>query len=279
MSDKKLELSTAQSEAMALSAALFAECRVVSDFVSSYVRTRIPEPTTLSEADQVILRQFLRIDAWLRTLAKLNSPADFQAVSSGCRALLEVAVDIVLLSKNRSDFVKLVAWEESAKLKHAQAVETFCLKTKKDFSKTNPEMAQFLLDFRQVVEANRQKYGWKKNGKIGHVDRWTAQGLAADCIVADQSQKLFAFEEFYESRYRELCWNVHGSGLVVAPVGVDAFPFLAGQAFRECAQLGQVAGEVVLKSLGQWDTEVEKAFSKLAEHRTLTAYLTLHRGG
>lgn len=278
MSDQKVELSTVQSEAMAVSGALFAECRVVSDFVKSYVRARVPEPTTLSEADQVIFRQLLRIDAWLRTLAKLNSPADFQAVSTGCRALLETAVDIVLLSKNKSDFVKLLAWEQSAKLKHAQAVETFCLKTKTDFSKTNPEMAQFLVDFRQVVDANRQGYGWKKNGKVGHPDRWTAQGLGADCIVADQTQKLFAFEEFYESRYRELCWNVHGSGLI-GPVGSEAFPFVAGQAFRECAQLGQVAGEIVLRSLGRWDQEAEKAFSKLAEHRILTAYLTLHRVG
>lgn len=73
------------NEAFLLSAALYAECRVVDEFTSSFVRGRIAPPEELGEPERLIVRQFLRIDAWLRTLAKLNAPGDFQAVSSGCR--------------------------------------------------------------------------------------------------------------------------------------------------------------------------------------------------
>jgi hypothetical protein len=268
-------LSPVQGEAFAVSAALYWECRVVSDFTSSYVRARIPDPQSLSQPDQLLFRQLLRADAWLRTLGKLDGPSDFQAVSSGCRSLMEVAVDIVLLSSNKADFQKVIDWEDSAKLKHARSLETYYQKTGGDLAKDHSEIAKFIQRSAARIEAARQAHGWMKNGKIGHPDRWTAQPLSVDCIRADRAQSVFSFEAFYESRYRELCWNVHGSGLVVNSVTTEHFPFIGGRAFRECAELGQVTSETVLRSLGLWDAEVQAAFEELKKHRILTAGLTL----
>lgn len=74
-------------------------------------------------------------------------------------------MDIVLLSADKSVFQKILDWEESAKLKHAQALKLFYDKKGSDMTTDHPQVAAFIARSATKIEGLRQQHGRKKNGK------------------------------------------------------------------------------------------------------------------
>jgi hypothetical protein len=254
-------------EALALADAFFAECQVVARFIDEKLRLQVDQRTPGVPGGVVFQVQFLRAIAWLRSLAKLNHPGDFQAVTAAARALFEGAVDVTLLHYDPATYptAKMDAWEDSTKLKHAETVTRYLAETGGDAT-----------EHRQVLEyANRQKARiealrskWWPNYKGKHPPRWTGLDLGAD---ADAAAALLdeGFLEFYRLRYPQLCWNVHGSGAAgIANVAPEVFPFIGGIAYREAAKFARVVAEVVARHTGCWD---EGAFRSLADDLKLAA--------
>jgi hypothetical protein len=95
--------------------ALHAESEVLWSFLCDVRELLSARERVLGEAHD----QYLRILAWSRSLTKLNEPADFQAIASGCRALFELAIDVVLLCRRKDAGDRVRGWEKSAIYKHA----------------------------------------------------------------------------------------------------------------------------------------------------------------
>ena len=219
----------------------------------------------------------IRIDGWLRSLARLNDPADFQAVSSGCRAVLESSIDVVLVRDRPANHEKVRAWEDSAMFKQANALADYC-KTRPDDAQEHHWPIQYAVRERVRVEALRRKHGWvhPHRGTPQHPDRWTGPGrdLLADARVADKLQSEFRFERFYQVRYRELCWMTHGSGLVgVRRLSAEYVPFMGARAYRECGFMAMLSARLVLEYFGRFDDGMKSAF----ETATTTARLVEHK--
>jgi len=257
-----------RGEAFALADAFFAECQVVARFIDENVRLRADERVG-SVAHGVVFRvQMLRAIAWLRSLGKLNHPGDFQAVMAAARALFEGAVDVTLMHFDPKNFSpeKMDAWEDSAKLKHAQCIERYLVDTEREPSDDERTVLAYAGREKLRIEKSRMQWWPSHGGK--HPPRWTGHDLAADAKAADKLLDK-RFEEFYRLRYPEICWSVHGSGAAgIADVLPEHFPFIGGRGYREAANFARIVAEVVSRHMGFW---VEDTFSELSAQLKGTA--------
>jgi hypothetical protein len=58
-------------------------------------------------------------------------------------------------------------------------------------------------------------------------------------------------EEFYETEFRKMCWNLHGSGVVtVAGVPEQAFYITAGLGYKWCADSAMFCSQLILIDFG-----------------------------
>jgi hypothetical protein len=82
----------APGESLAVARALYAEAQAVALFIDEKVRAQVDASVSAVPHGVVFQGQLLRAIAWLRSLAKLDHPGDFQAVTAGTRAVFEGAV-------------------------------------------------------------------------------------------------------------------------------------------------------------------------------------------
>ena len=255
-------------EAFALADAFYAECQVVARFIDEKVRRPVDERVASVAHGVIFQGQMLRAIAWLRSLAKLNHPGDFQAVTAAARALFEGAVDVTLMHFDAANFSpeKMDAWEDSAKLKHAQTVATYLADVGREPSDEERTILAYATREKARIEKLRAKWWPSYDGK--HPPRWTGCDLAADARSAD---RLLAegFEDFYRLRYPQICWNVHGSGMAgIANIAAEHFPFVGGRAYREAGTFATVIATVVSMHMNCWD---EAAFRELADQVKLAS--------
>ena len=212
---------------------------LVSDFMQLQVNPFFENIAKTSDRDVYIHGLFLRSLAWMLSLRKLNQSRDFQPIVSGARSLLETTVDLVLIhyDKTNSSGWKMRFWGASAKLKAAKtAIEYFKNRARKSIPDEYQDMENFILNEESTIESMRISL-WadpKNPTKSKHPERWTGHGrdLLADVREADKLHGSVIekhlgsnLEEFYETEYRRLNWNVHGSGLTgvreVEPEGIN----------------------------------------------------------
>jgi hypothetical protein len=105
-------------------------CYSEIQLVSEYMKQRIPlidgvikNPST-PYRDDCLKGLFLRANAWIQTLVKLNQVNDFQAICAANRALLEITVDIYLLHLDKTDNSgqMMYWWMQSEKIKSAEKI-------------------------------------------------------------------------------------------------------------------------------------------------------------
>ncbi len=161
------------TEAFAIFTAVRADMSVVENFLRTVARPMIDGASNATTEWAVLQGQFLRLLAWCRTLAKLDEPADFQAVVSGCRALFEVAVDIALLCGDAYPAQQMVDWEEASKLKQARALCSYFDRTGGDVLAEHPGPAAYLRDQAGRIEASCQRNGWMDGARLRVPGRWT----------------------------------------------------------------------------------------------------------
>jgi hypothetical protein len=263
-----------KTQPFALASGQFRGTVFVSQFIASWVRSWIAGLDTKDDASAVLAGQLLRVDSWLRTLAKLDDPADFQGVAAACRSLLETTIDIALVHANPQDHEQLLAWEESAKLHHAENCVTYL--DGQNIVGTNEVIRDFVTQHKARIDALRTKFGWvKKTNVPRHPGRWTDRNLGDDAKQADKLGHAFKFERFYETEYRRTCWSVHGSGFAMRRIGAVDFPSLAGLLFPHCCELALLSAEMVLRHFGLWSPEREKHFSDVSKQRAVIVGLTM----
>jgi hypothetical protein len=252
--------STKTSE-FALADAQFAVCQRIEEFIGATVRPILDRASNGKEDHQTFIGSVLRVHTWLRSLNKLNHPGDFQAVLAGSRTLFEIAVDLTLLKFDPScPCEKLLAWEESAKLHSVERLKKYCDAHPSQVPVGAPPMLGFVKR-REHIVGLRRRY-WKKDG---HPSRWTGRSLEGDSIAADRFQHS-GFEEYYASRYSQVCWNVHGSGLTgTRAIPTDHFPALSALGFLDATQFSLLACQRALQLLDRWDAITETRFELFRE--------------
>jgi hypothetical protein len=249
----------------------------VSEFFDQKVRGPVDERVGANPHGVVFQGQLYRAIAWLRSLGKLNHPADFQAVAAAARALFEGAVDVTLMhfdpSSHNPD--KMGAWEESAKLRHAQSIAEFLDESGREPTAEEKTILTFLQREKVRIERLRLQWWPGKRGQSRHPPRWTGSDLSRDSKAADRHLPA-KFEEFYRLRYPQICWNVHGSSLAgVANIAPDVFPFVGGRAYKEAATFASVIAEVVTREVKCWN---ESDFVELRKQMEIAAGLVYRAG-
>jgi len=243
-------------DAFAVSNGLWNECVLAYQVINGPVRITLLGDQSKSGPRGVLPNQwkggFLRSVAWMHSITQLQSPSDFQAIFAAARALLEITVDAVLLQHQNDAVAQMADWENSAKLKHAEAISRFYA------GRQAPSNHQEAIAFAQreatAIAARRIARGWVTSNGTRHPDRWTSRNLGDDARKADGFEVGLDLEETYETKYRQMCWYVHASGAVgLRSLGRDIFPTLGGLAFRACSTLAEKHAKLMLRYSGAWD--------------------------
>lgn len=250
------------SKAFALANAYFAGCQLVEGFLGTSVRPIIKRASETAPEFEACHGAIIRLHAWFRSLSKLDAPGDFQAVLSASRAVFEIAVDLTLLHRDpRVTVEMLVAWEESSKLAAARRLRQFCDSRPGSKKPAGAKPILAYLNQEQRVLGLRSRH-W---GRTKHPQRWTGRDLGRDAEEADRFSPS-GFAEYYCSRYTQVCWNVHGSGLAgVRRIPESRFPALTMFGFEESARFAIVAAREALHLVGKWDGISAARFERLAE--------------
>jgi len=176
---------------------------------------RVPSHAALTEAQKTVHMLVERAAVWMQSLAMLPRATDYQAHASACRAMLEIAVDVALVTSEPALVERMWAWEESAKLKSCKRYSAYALKAQTP----NPDQRKlsFIAKNEQTVKDLRKKH-W---GSEGHPRTWF--GKPFEQVTAEADQRANAsrlpghaasnYEETYAKNYDELCWGTHGSSL------------------------------------------------------------------
>jgi hypothetical protein len=277
-------------KAFAIGDAAFRRCAHAGEFIATTVIPAILPHVESGTAGEILFAQLVRIDYWLRSLDKLASPTDYQAATAGCRSMLELAIDIALVRANPADFQTVLDWELSAKLHHAQALSTYCEKDK-EIAPRFPRQINWVETERDGINALRLQHRWVKKLDDGtekpkHPQRWTNRDLASDAREADKVQEnwraegpTFRFERYYETRYRELCWDTHGSGNVHrGQVGGEHLSTIGAYAFFDSGRMAMTAAYWVVLYFDLWNADMEKEFDGAAGmmHGLYVATLKAH---
>ena len=191
------------------------------------------------------------------SLVLVSSDADFVPVleqarkrglstTVGCRAMLELAVDVALITSEPTLATRMWAFEESAKLKSCNRYRAFAIRT----SMTNPNATKMTFGSRNEAAAKAlRRQHW---GTENHPQTWF--GKPFEQMAAEADRRVGSdYEAVYTSRYDELCWGTHGSTLaLIRPEGLpsDVIPAIACAAVGEASRLALELTERAASFLG-----------------------------
>jgi hypothetical protein len=258
---------------------LWNECALAFQFNSGAVRRALCGPQDRGgPLPQHHVGGWWRSLSWQSSLTRLTSPADFQAVFAACRSLLEIVIDTVLIQHEQDGPARMRDWEESAKLKQAEAIQRY-FQGEQNIPREHRHAIGFANREGARINAARVARGWTRNNGTGrHADRWTDRSLADDAERADNYETGLDLEETYETSFRKMCWFVHGSGAIgILNLGTGIFPALGGLMFRTCSDLALAHSRLLLRYSGLWDAAFEGAtwpehFERLRVQQVLTTH-------
>ena len=188
--------------------------------------------------------------------------------------MIEITVDLALLTIDPSANDRLEGWELSARFKSAsQLLESAKSGIRLEMPLGPP--SDFVERHQAEVKYIRTRY-WK--GKHP-TTRWTNNRLADDIKCVDTRFPALSLRRTYEELYRYACWGVHGGGLaaVRGRSALDmAFPCTL--AFYESAQLGWASAEFASRLLNRFDVGHQQALKSAREDWVL-AFGSLRRNG
>ncbi len=248
-------------ESEAFAARCHQDVLTVTNFMVNKVKPLSDSVNLASDRDVYIHGLYFRAIAWMLSLSKLNEGVDFQPIVSGARSFLEITTDLVLIhyDKTNESGWRMRWWGESLKLKSANAlVQFFNNRAHKPIANEHQDVADFVINQEAGIKHMR-KMLWPDPddpNKGRHPGRWTDRSnLLDDVREADRLhgsviEKHFGsnLEEFYETEYRRMNWNVHGSGLTgvrdLDEVGINIMRALG---YNWSAKLAMTCTDVVLR--------------------------------
>jgi hypothetical protein len=266
----------------ALAEAAYRGCELVHEFLERRVHPRLNEglaSTAAPPLGSTYVGVFLRAQAWMCSIKKLNQPVDFQALAVASRSLFEVAVDSTLLHLDAANPPqKMLAWEDGVRLKTARRAVDYFKSRGLEIPLQYQPMNEFVVTHQSRINGILATYWLDKHKHPYTPPRWTGRPLDQDAVAADRLHPPGRFEEYYETTNSQRNWHVHGSGLAgIRTLKQEEFPGLSAVAFHDCSRFALVAAEMHLRHFGLWDHEVEGEFRQHREHAALVRYTTAFR--
>lgn len=265
-----MENKTEIEESKAFATGLFQGAQIVSH----YMKDRYPLiegviiKTETGHREACLKGLWMRAYAWMQTLEKLDGPLDFQAVSVGNRALLEITVDLVLLhhDKTNESGWKMFWWNLSEKLKASEQIVNFYTEQGLLVPDTYEAQKIFYRDEKSIVDNMRiTLWPYKKNpSKPVHPDRWTGNSnLFPDTEKADQlygsvikTDVGSTLVEYYRTEYRKMNWRIHSGVASFWNQPPEAFNLVCGFALKWCADFGMLCTKIILNDF-EFDAALE----------------------
>ncbi|HET9954948.1 MAG TPA: DUF5677 domain-containing protein [Polyangiaceae bacterium] len=247
-------------------------CKQLAVFVGQSVRPILDRELNALPYRRICHALFLRVQAWLNSLSKLDEPGDFQAASAAARGIFETAIDMVLIQHQEGQSViKLMAWERSCKLKYAE---------RHSAHSNELHVIEFVRDNKRAILSEREStWGKNKNGKPIAPERWTGRNLEQDAKAADAYVPKASFVRFYSESYVPACWYVHGSGVVgILEVPAAFFPTLSALALHKVCVFGLVCTEYALRLFNVFDEIGQSRFARLQSEMGTLALAVSSRG-
>jgi hypothetical protein len=268
-----------------------------AQLVSQYMKDRYPLiegviiKSETGHREAALKGLWMRAYAWMQTLGKLNDPLDFQAISVGNRALLEVTVDLVLLhhDKTNESGWKMFQWNVSEKMKASEQIVNFYNEQGLSVPDTYEAQEIFFRNEKSIVDNIRVTL-WpnKKNpSKPVHPDRWTgnsnlfpdienADRLYGSVIKADMGSTLV---EYYRTEYRKMNWRIHSGVASFWNQPPEAFNLVAAFGFKWCADFSMLCTKIILTDFG-FDIALEgleQEWEKIKNQRDLVCFQALNK--
>jgi hypothetical protein len=239
-------------------------CSVLGDEIPRVLTRLVPQRPTLTEPQKTVHLLVERAAVWMQSMSRLDRWTDYQAQSSGCRAMLELAVDVALVTSEPPLATRMWAFEESAKLKSCNRYRAFALRT--NMAKPNDTKMTWGSRNETAVKTLRQQH-W---GTQNHPQTWF--GKPFEQMAAEADRRVGSdYEAVYASRYDELCWGTHGSTLaIVRPAGLppDVIPAFACAVVGESSRLALDLTRRAATFLGMDGEAVcDELFAKMQEAR------------
>lgn len=239
----------------------FQRAQFLAQYMRSQVYPLLVQAQKQSDRQRCLEGMFLRALAWMQSLAKLDQPTDFQAIAACNRALLEIAVDMVLLyhDKTNGSTEQLEWWEQSAKLHVAENLVKFYEDAGKPVPSEYQPQVEFIQQQKTKIDQQRSTLWPHKGNKPKHPPRWTGdRDLLSDIREADKLHGMevqqvlkVTLEEFYATEYRRMSWYIHGSTLAgIRNVPPEGFDLACLFAYRMCAGLAMLCTRIVLEEFG-----------------------------
>ncbi|HEY1695812.1 MAG TPA: hypothetical protein VGG39_26775 [Polyangiaceae bacterium] len=221
-------------------------CASLAKLMLEEAQPRIEAAPMSGHLDRSVYGLHTRAAAWAHSVQRLPLVFDIQAHAAACRSLLEIVIDLVLLTQGAEPVEMLLEWERLCKFREAEAAAA---------GQTAAALAarQFVAANEQNVAAAFTTYWPKKNGK-GDPQRWTARPIREDAKRADLKLPRLRLHAFAASEYRRLCWSTHGSGLVLERAMPEhEWPGLSGLALHGVASMLEHTMQLALQHFGLFD--------------------------
>lgn len=227
----------------------------VADYMAEVNKTFLNSILNPTFREQYLHGMFMRAISWTSSLKRLNTNQDFQALVACVRALFEIAVDLSLMHIDKTDSVckRMRWWEESSKLKTAEALQRYYQTLDKPIPEEYDSEIEFIEKNKDKIELKRKQL-WPNHRGKHHGNRWTGANLLEDSKLVDSHIREFIVDEFemsltefYETEYRRLNWYVHGSALTgVAGLPFESFHRVCALSYKWSADLAMLCIKIVL---------------------------------
>jgi len=205
-------------------------------------------------------RLWIRAYLWMQTLAKLDDPLDFQAISVGNRALFEFLVDLILLhhDKTHESAAKVFWWGESEKLRASEQIITFYDKQGLSVPDEFEAQTMFYRTEKAKIENIRKTLWPSRKHPSTHPKRWTGNAsLFEDTNEADQlygsvikAEIGSTLTEYYRTQYPKMNWRIHSGVASFGDQHPEAFYLICGFGFKWCADFAMLCTRIALTDLG-----------------------------
>jgi hypothetical protein len=257
----------------------YRDLRLVADYAASVQEKYLSKIINPNPIEKNVLEMFLRCFFWIRSLSKLDETCDFQAVFSGCRALFEISIDLVLLKNDKDGELtrKMVAWEDSAKFELSKQIRDYFEQQKESIPDEYSPQIDFLVREGDRINELRNRFYPNLKGKHPK-NRWTGSNdLSLDIETVDSTDKSLiesefgmSFTHFYKTEMKQLHWRTHGSALTcmrsVHPAGIR---LSLGLVLKNCSDLTMLCIKILLFMFKFWDSipSVSIEFNELKNQR------------
>jgi hypothetical protein len=245
----------------AFTTGLFQGVKIVGGYMKERASPVLQGLMNMPEREECLYGLFLRADAWMQTLRMLDRAVHVQAIVAGNRSLLETAVDMILvhIDPTPASTERMRWWEESAKLKAAEAILTYFDQRHLHPPDVYQAQASFVANRKNEIEMQRQSLWPGRQDPRKHPDRWTgSRNLLQDVRVADQHYEHVikqdlgtGLEEYYETEYRKMNFMVHGSTLAgFRNLKAETITYVCAISFKVCTELAMFCTKLALEDFG-----------------------------